>query len=234
MANVTGANGTKLSSLKHKLTCQDYCTKIYADIKGVNSSLYVNYNENTPIIQMSGKNIGDIITALESSQNLTKGSFSAELKRNSKDEFSGDFMIKNIEFTENSILFTIMKLTSITGILDILSQKNVMFTEIKGDAQFRYKENTVLLENVYANSNSISISSKGKYNIATSEQSFQGVLTPNLYGINNLMSKLPIIGGDKGFIGINYKVFGDGQKKKISVNPLSILTPGFLRNIIQW
>jgi len=65
-----------------------------------------------------------------------------------------------------------------------------------------------------------------------------GILVP-AYSTNSLLGDVPVIGdifvGKKGegIFALNYLVKGSFQKTQISVNPLSALTPGFLRGIFK-
>ena len=80
------------------------------------------------------------------------------------------------------------------------------------------------------------ISLEGRYQLASKNFDMNGVISP-LYAINGIFEKLPIVGrllGGKdgeGLIGFSYLLRGSAQAPKISVNPLSILTPGALREI---
>lgn len=57
------------------------------------------------------------------------------------------------------------------------------------------------------------------------------------YGANNLFGQLPVIGmvlgggAQEGLFGISFRVTGKTSDPRLSVNPLSAITPGFLRKI---
>ena len=59
------------------------------------------------------------------------------------------------------------------------------------------------------------------------------------YTINSLLGKIPVVGtlfsGEKGggIFAVSYKVSGPIEKPVMSVNPLSALAPGFLRNLLD-
>ena len=65
-----------------------------------------------------------------------------------------------------------------------------------------------------------------------------GVLVP-AYSANSLLGDIPLIGdifvGKKGegIFALSYTVVGPFEKTQITVNPLSALTPGFLRGIFR-
>ena len=70
------------------------------------------------------------------------------------------------------------------------------------------------------------------------EMHLRGTLIP-LYGANNLLGQLPIIGlflgGEKeGLIGITYEVVGRPGTPVLHVNPFSPLAPGILRKVFEY
>jgi hypothetical protein len=70
------------------------------------------------------------------------------------------------------------------------------------------------------------------------ELHLRGTLVP-LYGANNLLGQLPIIGlflgGEKeGLIGITYEVVGHPGNPVLHVNPFSPLAPGILRKVFEY
>ena len=66
----------------------------------------------------------------------------------------------------------------------------------------------------------------------------RGTLIP-LYGANNLLGQLPVVGlflgGEKeGLVGVTYEVVGQPDNPLLRVNPLSALAPGLLRKIFEF
>ena len=66
----------------------------------------------------------------------------------------------------------------------------------------------------------------------------KGSLVP-AYGINSLLSNIPLLGDvlaskkGEGIFGVTYSATGNADQPNISVNPLSVLTPGILRRIFE-
>jgi hypothetical protein len=66
----------------------------------------------------------------------------------------------------------------------------------------------------------------------------RGTLVP-LYGANNLLGQLPVVGlflgGEKeGLVGVTYEVVGHPGTPVLHVNPLSALAPGLLRKVFEF
>jgi len=70
------------------------------------------------------------------------------------------------------------------------------------------------------------------------EVHLRGTLIP-LYGANNLLGQLPVVGlflgGEKeGLVGVTYEVVGKPGTPVLHVNPLSALAPGLLRKVFEF
>ncbi|HML08790.1 MAG TPA: DUF3971 domain-containing protein [Xanthobacteraceae bacterium] len=70
------------------------------------------------------------------------------------------------------------------------------------------------------------------------EMHLRGTLVP-LYGPNNLLGQLPLVGlflgGEKeGLVGITYEVVGQPGNPELHINPISALAPGLLRKVFEF
>jgi hypothetical protein len=70
------------------------------------------------------------------------------------------------------------------------------------------------------------------------EVHLRGTLVP-LYGPNNLLGQIPIVGlfmgGDKeGLLGVTYEVVGRPGNPVLRINPISALAPGLLRKVFEF
>ena len=76
----------------------------------------------------------------------------------------------------------------------------------------------------------------GSLDFERNQVNLEGTFVP-LYGVNNLFSQIPlfgpILGGGtrEGLFGVNYRITGSAAAPVLSVNPLSAIAPGFLRNV---
>ena len=78
----------------------------------------------------------------------------------------------------------------------------------------------------------------GSVDYTRDEVHMRGTLVP-LYGPNNLLGQIPIVGlfmgGDKeGLLGITYEVVGRPGNPVLRINPISALAPGLLRKVFEF
>ncbi|MFZ1339426.1 MAG: hypothetical protein WAS26_10295, partial [Paracoccaceae bacterium] len=77
---------------------------------------------------------------------------------------------------------------------------------------------------------SLGISFEGAYSSASGRLDMQGVISP-IYILNGIGQIFARKG--EGLFGFNYRLTGPAENPSVSVNPLSILTPGMFREIFR-
>jgi len=151
-----------------------------------------------------------------------------------KGQYHGTFQIKKAKVKQDNVLADILNGISVVGLLQQLSGDGIVFETI--DGQFTLKPEGVELRKTSAVGISIGITLDGNYNSNTKHVNFEGVMTP-LYAVNGTFERVfgKVFGRRKGegVFSFVYKVVGPSNAPKVSVNPLSILTPGILREVFR-
>lgn len=79
----------------------------------------------------------------------------------------------------------------------------------------------------------------GTMDFATDRIAVRGTYVP-AYGLNNLFSKLPVLGfflgggPNEGLVGVTYEIVGPLSGPTLRMNPISAVAPGFLRKIFEY
>jgi len=142
-----------------------------------------------------------------------------------------DYVLKNAP-----VLTKMFTIASLTGILDTLTGNGIAFTKLS--APFVYAHDVIMLKQAKTHGSALGVTSDGTIDLNNSTFDLKGVLVPS-YMINSLIGNVPLIGEllvggtGKGLIALNYSVKGDMSDPSVSVNPLSALTPGFLRGVFN-
>lgn len=132
------------------------------------------------------------------------------------------------------VLAKLLTVASFTGVLDLLSGEGIGFQGMDGDFVLDDGVATTDLMRIYGAA--LGLTAKGNIDFDHDAIDLTGVVVP-AYSINNFLSKIPLLGtlltgGEgEGFIAVVYSVKGEVDDPQVSVNPLSALTPGFLRGI---
>jgi hypothetical protein len=86
---------------------------------------------------------------------------------------------------------------------------------------------------------SIGATMDGALDYFRDEVRLRGTFVP-AYGLNNLFSRLPVVGmllgggANEGLLGITYQVVGPPRAPVLQVNPISAVAPGFLRKLFEF
>ncbi|MCK0119668.1 DUF3971 domain-containing protein [Loktanella sp. F6476L] len=142
--------------------------------------------------------------------------------------FDGALAIRSLRIQDAPAIAALLDAISVVGLLQQLDGQGIAFDEV--DARFRLTPQQVILTQSSAVGPGLGISLDGIYTLASKQMDFQGVISP-LYIINAIGSIFTRRG--EGLIGFNFNIGGTADAPRVSVNPLSALTPGMFREIFR-
>ena len=150
--------------------------------------------------------------------------------------FIGQAEITDFRVREAPILAQLLSLGSLTGLFNTLSGEGLVFENFVMPFHFSKGILTVREARVYGPA--LGMTGEGNIDLRNETVDLDGALVP-AYTANSLLGDLPIIGDilvgkeGEGIFALSYQVVGPFEATQIAVNPLSALTPGFLRGIFR-
>ncbi len=149
-------------------------------------------------------------------------------------DFNFEFRISKTKLRDSGPIAELLDAISVVGLLQKMGGEGIHFENIEGFGKIR--ENGIRIDRISATGASMGITVRGWYAPKSQTVDFEGVVTP-IYAINGTIQRLfgKIMGRHKGegLFGFTYRAKGKAAAPKISVNPLSILTPGAFREIFR-
>lgn len=148
-----------------------------------------------------------------------------------KEGIIGIFYFQDAYFQDAPI---VVKLLSLLSLEELLSGENgILFNRIS--MPFFIKDNMLVMEKSHFEGPSIGMKLQGEYNLKTTEVSFKGQMAP-AESLNSLVSKIPLIGrlitgSQKNLLAADFTVKGNYNNPNVFVNPLSVVTPGIIKDI---
>lgn len=148
---------------------------------------------------------------------------------------TGEIAIEDFRVIDAPFLARILAAASLTGLLDLLSpDQGLAFDRL--EAPFSQQANIVTFKAARAYGGAVGITFHGTVDRRRERLDIEGTVVP-AYALNRIIGAIPIIGdiltGEKGggVFGASYRLAGPTEDPEASVNPLSVLAPGFLRNL---
>lgn len=145
----------------------------------------------------------------------------------------GKLQVSTFRVVRAPLLARVLSVALLTGIVDSLTGEGIRFSAT--EAEFAFYDPRLDVIEAKASGPALGITAKGSIDIDSETIDLEGTIVP-AYALNRLPGYIPIIGdiltgGGGGVFAATYKVSGPLDDAKVTVNPLSTLAPGFLRNL---
>lgn len=174
----------------------------------------------------------DLVDTMRGGKLVLKG---AQPKGKVEAPWVGTLEISQFTLVQAPILAKVLTLASLTGITNTLSGRGIGFVSL--DVPFTYRDGLATIKKARSVGSELGLTADGIVNTRKKTLGLNGMIIP-AYTINSALGKIPIVGkifsGSEGggIFAATYKISGSLEKPAVSVNLLSALAPGFLRNLI--
>ncbi|OYU39305.1 MAG: hypothetical protein CFE33_11235 [Pseudorhodobacter sp. PARRP1] len=142
--------------------------------------------------------------------------------------YDGVVTMGSLRVRNTNVLAELLNAISVVGILEQLNGEGLLFNTV--EAAFLLTPNAVQVHHGSAIGASLGVSMAGVYKSSSAQLFMQGTISP-IYLLNGIGAVLTRRG--EGLFGFNYALKGTAADPQVSVNPLSILTPGMFREIFR-
>ena len=149
----------------------------------------------------------------------------------------GRLVIKGYRVVKAPVLIQLVSIMALTGIFEALEGDGLAFIEL--NAPFTLKDGILKVTDTKATGLSLGYTASGKIDTRADTVDLTGTMVP-AYAINSLLGNIPIVGeiftgGEEGggVFAASYSMTGPLEEPKVSVNPLTVLAPGFLRTLFE-
>ncbi|MDJ0825489.1 MAG: AsmA-like C-terminal region-containing protein [Rhodobacter sp.] len=142
--------------------------------------------------------------------------------------YDGRLRVNRTRIVQAPALTQLLSAISIVGLLDQMNSSGITLSEV--EAEFQLTPRRLTLYRSSAVGPSLGISLAGIYDLASGRMDMQGVLSP-VYFLNAIGQVFSRRG--EGVFGFNFRMRGAAGNPSVTVNPLSILTPGMFREIFR-
>lgn len=141
----------------------------------------------------------------------------------------GSYRVRDLPF-----LAMLINAISIAGLPDLLQGDGIGFDKLEG--KFTLDGYRLWLQEVSTSGTSLGLNIDGAINMTDNHTALRGTVVPFDF-VNRILSNIPLLGdlltggANQGILAVSYSARGPLDKLDVSVNPVSALTPGLLRQI---
>lgn len=151
------------------------------------------------------------------------------------DIMNGRLIIEKFNVKQSEVLGRLFGVASLSGLSNLLTGSGIDFEKLS--ANIASRRGVITITEGRASGASTGYTTEGTVDTRNATLDLKGVLVP-AYMFNSAITKIPVIGAiaggeGEGLFSFNYAIKGPYSDPSVSVNPLSGLTPGFLRNIFN-
>jgi hypothetical protein len=146
---------------------------------------------------------------------------------------TGDLVITDARILDAPVMAQLLAILSLEPLLD--SKAGIGFDKIS--VPLKLSPNVVNIMGARFEGPSMDMKLKGYYNIVEDKVNLDGSLVPAV-GVNKFINNIPLVGGlltgsQDGVLVADFKIKGLSANPEVSANPLSLVTPGLLKDIFR-
>ncbi|MEM9970011.1 MAG: AsmA-like C-terminal region-containing protein [Pseudomonadota bacterium] len=182
-------------------------------------------------VRLQANDAGGILRDANLTPNATGGTMDIVLTpvgNGQRGTYDGQFLIEGISLQDAPVMAALLDAASVVGLLQQLGGAGIRFDTV--DGRFGLTPTRLSFRDVAATGASLGISANGIYDMAAGALDIEGVVSP-FYFLNAFGALVSRRG--EGLFGMNYSITGETARPRITVNPLSMLTPGGFRAIFR-
>lgn len=213
---------------------------------GKSSDFYVRFKPEEQsgkrTFRMESNDAGSTLRIFDLYENMVGGSlliYGQPQTGDNKGDLFGTARIKNFTIVKAPALARLLGAMSENGIQDTLKTNGISFEKLESKFEWRFRDsgNLLVVKDGRTSGSSLGLTFEGIADMGKNILDLGGTIIP-LSGINKAIGDIPLLGtlltgGSKGgLFAATYTIKGSSNDPKVVVNPLSALTPGFLRKIL--
>ncbi len=196
------------------------------------------YDENgDKKLSIISDNASEFLNVFEINPNLKSGSLSVQAKRDNNKNYIGSIEMTNFVAYDTPFFAKILTLFSLDGIEQKLKDGGIFFDKL--NSNYLYSRGDIKFSDGIIRGSDLGLTFQGDFNSKTDNFVANGTFIP-AYTINTLLTSLPVVGDiitagspEDGILAASFKLKKENEKFDINFNPISVLVPSLIRNLLK-
>jgi hypothetical protein len=183
-----------------------------------------------PAVRINADDGGQVLRAAGIFQSARGGEMELILQASgTQGNYDGQLRIDGPRLRNAPVMAELLNIISVVGLIEQLGAEGMGMGNV--EALFRITPTQLILTEGVAIGPSLGLSLDGTYDLRARQLDMSGVISP-LNAVNGLFGAI-LSGRREGLFGFAYNLTGSAEDPQVTVNPLSILTPGVFREIFR-
>jgi hypothetical protein len=204
---------------------------------GAGFSIKIEPREGKRHLAVEAKDAGSFLRGMDAVRGMRSGHLTIDGTFDKPIGFhplAGTATIDDVVVRNSPALGKLLQAITLYGLVDALRGPGMTFSHII--VPFHYDGTDLNLDEAHAFNASLGLTATGRIGLSSGQTSITGTIVP-AYFFNSMLGKLPLVGRlfspekGGGVFAARFGVDGPIDDPSISINPISALTPGFLRGI---
>ncbi len=188
------------------------------------------------IFKLSSDNGKAFLSFFDYSPNIKTGKLYIEGFENDG-VYNGKILLDSFVAYDAPFFAKVLTLFSLDGLEQNLKDGGIFFESLESD--YSFKENIIYLKDGLVKGSDLGLTFNGSLSFFSDDFEISGTLVP-AYTLNTLITKVPIIGDiisigspEEGILASTFNIKNFEEEIKIEFNPISVLVPSIIRNLIK-
>jgi Protein of unknown function/AsmA-like C-terminal region len=193
--------------------------------------------QGTRRLRVDAKDAGGFLRGLDAVRTMQSGSLTIDAtfaNRFGNSPLAGNAVIDAVVVKNSPALGKLLQAITLYGLVDVLRGPGMTFSHIV--VPFEYDGMNLTIDQAHADNPSLGLTATGSIGLSSGQALINGTIVP-AYFFNSMLGQLPLVGKlfspetGGGVFAARFTLKGWVEDPSISINPISALTPGFLRGI---
>ena len=223
----------------------DTVTQMEMDALAGTGDIYLRYKPNEAgrkVFRLEASDAGATLHAFDMYSDMRGGRllvYGEPVPGTGDRDLEGVARIDEFVVVNAPALARLISAMSLTGLDELLNKDGLAFSKFESKFKWRSRPQGAIIgiQDGRTSGSSLGLTLEGTMDKSDSTMDLQGTIVP-MSEINSFLSNIPLIGdlltggSGGGIIAATYTMKGNSKEPSVLINPLSVLTPGFLRTIL--
>jgi hypothetical protein len=158
------------------------------------------------------------------------------VKDSNAPDFQGKLSLRDFKVLNQPFLTRLFTAGSLGGLINLMQGQGIGVDRL--DVPFSSKGGVITVHDAKATGPAMGLTADGYIDRPKNVLALKGTMVP-IFGLNSVLGAIPVLGNvlvskqGEGVFGMTYSVKGNADQPDLSINPLSVLTPGIMRRIFE-